>query len=158
MRQRGPGGPRGMGVGAMAFGAEAFAPRFLLNRRARLALTDDQTKQLEALATETEQARDKAATEGQAHRDKMRALWTADPIDVNALEAEARAGMQTTQAVELQAITNIAKAKALLTPEQRGRVEGWVDARRWGMRRYGRGHEGSMGGRGMGTRGWMRRF
>jgi Spy/CpxP family protein refolding chaperone len=146
-----------MGVGAMAFGTEAFAPRFLLNRRTQLALTDDQAKQLEALASEMEQARDKAATEGQAHRDKMRTLWTAEKTDVNALQAEARAGMQARQAVELQAITNIAKARALLTPEQRGRVQGWLDARRWGVRRYNRGRDGPMGGRGMGGRGWMRR-
>jgi Spy/CpxP family protein refolding chaperone len=149
-----------MGIGAMAFGAEAFAPRFLLNRRVPLALTDDQAKQLEALAGEIEQARAKAATEGQAHRDKMRSLWTAERIDANALQAEARAGMQARQAVELQAITNTAKAKALLTPEQRGRVEGWLDARRWAMRRYerGRGPAAPMGGRGMGMRGRMRRL
>jgi Spy/CpxP family protein refolding chaperone len=161
-RQRGPMGPqgfRGMGPGGLAFGAQAFAPRVLLNRREQLALTDDQAKQLEALAGELDQARDKMTTEQQAHREKMRALWTAEKIDVTALQAEARAGMQAAQAMELQTITNIAKAKALLTAEQRGRVEGWADSQRWGMRRSGRGPAGAMGrGPAMGMRGRMRRF
>jgi Spy/CpxP family protein refolding chaperone len=154
-------GPRGrQGFRRMEFGAAAFAPRALLNHREQLALTDDQAKQLEALATDMQQARDKAMTERQAHRDRMRALWTADKIDVSALQAEARAGMQAAQTLELQALTNVAKAKALLTAEQRGRVEGWADAHRWGMRRSGRGRAGGpMGwGPGMGMGGRMRRF
>lgn len=162
--QQHPGARGPQAFGGMEFGAGAFAPRALLNRRERLALTDEQAKQLEALATEMQQARDEAATERSAHREKMRALWTADKIDVAALQTEARAGMQAAQGVELQAITDIAKAKALLTPEQRGRVEGWADAQRIGMRRFERGRWGPMMWRGrgfqpgMGMRGGMRRF
>jgi Spy/CpxP family protein refolding chaperone len=163
MRMQQQPGPQGQqAFRGAGFGASAFAPRALLNRRERLALTDDQAKQLEALATEMEQGRDKVAAEAQAHREKMRALWDADKIDVSALQAEARAGMAARQAVELQAITNMAKAKALLTAEQRGRVEGWADAHRWGMRRMGRGRAAGPMGQGpqsgMGIRGRMRRF
>ncbi len=155
-QQPGPRGPQAFR--GMEFGVGAFAPRALLNRRERLALTDEQAKQLEALATEMQQARDKAQTERTAHREKMRALWTAEKIDVAALQGEARTGMQAAQAVELQAITDIAKAKALLTPEQRGRVEGWADAHRWGMRNAGRRPMMGGGQAGMGMRGRMRRF
>jgi Spy/CpxP family protein refolding chaperone len=164
MRRQGPPGPQGpRAFNGAGFGVTGFAPRFLLGRRERLALTDDQAKQLEALATETEQARDKAMAGAKTHREKMRDLWAAERIDVSALQAEARAAMQTEQAAHLQALTNVAKAKALLTAEQRGRVEGWADARRWGMRRFGRGQgpAGPMGRGprpGNGPRGPMRRF
>jgi Spy/CpxP family protein refolding chaperone len=161
--------PRGLqAFHGAEFGASAFAPRFLLNRRERLALSDEQAKQLEVLATEMEQGRDTVAADAQAHREKMRALWAADRIDVNALQTEARAGMQAAQAAELQVITSTAKAKALLTAAQRGRVEGWADSRQWGMRQRGmrqfgrgRGPAGPVGGGpqpGMGMRGRLRRF
>lgn len=159
---RRPQGPAGMrAFRGAGFGMTAFAPRALLNRRARLDLTDDQVKQLEVFASDMEQARDKTMTEVRAHRDKMRELWDADPIDVNAIQSEARALMQVQQTAHLQSLTDIAKAKALLTPEQRGRVEGWADARRWGRRGPGRGPGAGFMGRGArswdGPRGPMRR-
>jgi hypothetical protein len=40
-----------------------------------------------------------------------------------------QAMMQTEQTARIAAATSIASAKAVLTPEQRGRVQGWADAR-----------------------------
>jgi Spy/CpxP family protein refolding chaperone len=159
-------GPQGMGrMGAfqgVGFGMMAFAPRALVARRARLELTDDQVKQLETLASDMEQARDKTMTEVRSHRDKLRELWDASQIDVNAVQSEARALMQVQQAAHLQELTDVAKAKSLLTAEQRGRVEGWAEARRWSRRGPGFRPGAGFMGRGSqsrnGPRGPMRRF
>jgi Spy/CpxP family protein refolding chaperone len=116
----------------------------LLNRRERLDLTDDQVKQLEALATEVRQAHEKAATDAKPHEEKLEELWKADQPDVNAIQAEMRALMQVRQTAASAAVTATARAKGLLTDEQRGRVEGWADGRRMGMERrmemHGRAH------------------
>lgn len=60
--------------------------------------------------------------------------WNADRPDTAVLRRSARALMQTQQAAHLAALTAAAQAKGVLTPEQRGRVEGWADARMMRMR------------------------
>jgi Spy/CpxP family protein refolding chaperone len=116
----------------------AFAPQMLLNRRERLELTDDQAKQLETLSAEVKAARDKADADTRPRQEKLAELWKAEKPDAAAIQAEMRALMQARQAAALTATGAAAKAKGLLTAEQRGRVEGWADARRAG-RGFGRG-------------------
>jgi Spy/CpxP family protein refolding chaperone len=126
-----------MGMGP---GQSVFAPQMLLNRRTPLALTDDQVKQLEALSTEVQQVHEKAQADGKPHQEKLAELWKADQPDAAALQAEMRALMQTHQTAALSATAAAARAKGLLTAEQRGRVEGWGDARRMMQgRRFGPG-------------------
>ena len=137
-------------------GLGIYAPQVLLNRRTQLNLTDDQAKQLEALSTELQQARAKADTALKAHHEKMLELWKADRPDVNAIQNEARAGMQLRDNMEIAQLGAAAKAKGLLTAEQRGFIQGWQDAHRG--RGMGRGMQGGPGmGRGMRQgRGMMR--
>jgi Spy/CpxP family protein refolding chaperone len=127
-------GPLGMGPAG-----GVFAPRMLINRRERLELTDEQVKQLEALSAEVTQAGDKADVDARPHQEKLTELWKADQPDAAALQAEMRAMMQARQTAALTATAAAAKAKGLLTAEQRGRVEGWADARRAPGRRFERG-------------------
>jgi Spy/CpxP family protein refolding chaperone len=141
--------PDGLGAGVMA-----FAPRVLLNRRDQLNLTDDQVKQLETLSTDLQQARAKADTALRAHHDKMLDLWKADRPDASAIQSEARAGMALRDNLMIAELGAAAKAKGLLTAEQRGFLQGWQDAHRGG---FGRGMGRGMG-RGPGAgRGMMRR-
>ena len=127
-------GPLGPGPRAGVFG-----PQRLLNFRQRLELTDEQVKQLEALATADREAHDKAAADAKPHEEKLAELWKADTPDAAAIQGEMRALMQARQTAALTAAAGTAKAKALLTDEQRGRVEGWIEGRRMGGGRFNRG-------------------
>jgi Spy/CpxP family protein refolding chaperone len=138
-----------------------FAPQVLLNRRERLELTGEQVTQLEALSAEVKQVRDKAEADAKPHHEKLAELWKADQPDAAALQAEMRALMQSHQAAALSAAAASAKAKGLLTAEQRGRVEGWADARRMQGRRFERGMgwgDGPRWGAGYRMQPRMRRF
>jgi Spy/CpxP family protein refolding chaperone len=166
-----PSGPRaGMGMG-MGMGPRmgapvggpnggAFSPQMLLNRRQRLQLTDDQAIQLEALATEIRKAHDEAATAAKPHEEKLRELWQADKPDVQAIQSEMQALMTARHGAALAAASAAARAKGLLTAEQRGRVEGWADGRGMGARGPDRGMRRDGPRRGMGFRMQprMRRF
>jgi len=116
-----------------------FGPQRLLNFQQRLELTDEQVTQLEALAKATRDAHDKAAADAKPHEEKLAELWKADQPDAGAIQSEMRALAQARQAAGLAAAANTAKAKGLLTDEQRGRVEGWVEGRRMGGRGFNRG-------------------
>jgi Spy/CpxP family protein refolding chaperone len=141
----------GMGMMDQMAGVMAFSPRVLLNRRSQLNLTDDQVKQLEALSTDLQQVRAKADTSLRAHHEKMAELWKADRPDVNGIQNEARAGMAVRDNVAVAELGAAAKAKALLTAEQRGFLQGWQDAHRGGFgRAMGRGM-GRGGRQGPGT-------
>ena len=157
-----PPGPRPMGMGPRMAAEDRgphggmFGPQMLLNRRQRLELTDEQTTQLEALATEIRQAHDKAAADAKPHEEKLRELWQADQPDVQAIQSEMQALMAARHAAGLAGATAMAKAKGLLTAEQRGRVQGWADARGMGPRHFDRGARDRGPHRGAGYR--MHRF
>lgn len=137
MRQRlhqppGAGGGREMGMRGVP-----FAPELLIERRGVLELSPEQVGQLEALAQEAAEVRTAADQARDAHRTRMAELWQADQPDPQAITGEMKAMMAIQQEAQLAAAAAAAKAKALLTPEQRGRVEGWGDARRALMGRRG---------------------
>lgn len=138
---------RGFRMGAQGPGPMqgAFAPQLLLQRKERLSLTEDQVKQLEALATASREAQEKAATDARPHADKIRELWQADQPDAKAIETEMRALMEARHAAGMVAMTGIAKAKGLLTPEQRARVEGWAETRGMAGRGFSRGQAWNRG-------------
>ena len=159
-----PPAPRaGMGMGPrMAAGERGpqggmFAPQMLLNHRRRLELTDPQATQLEALATEMRQAHDKADADAKPHEEKLQELWDADQPNVQAIQSEMQAVMQARHAAGLASAGAMARAKGLLTAEQRGRMEGWVAGRGMGSGRGGW-DEGPRRGAGYRMHRPMRRF
>jgi len=129
-------GPRGMfpfmGAG---MGMGLYAPDRLVNRRDVLGLTPDQVSRLDALAQDAKQARDKAQADAKPHWDQLADLWKQATPDVAQITQQAQAAMQAMEAAHLAQLTAAAQAKAVLTPEQRGRVAGWADALRQRMNR-----------------------
>ena len=146
-------GPRGMfpfmGAG---MGMALYAPDRLVNRRDVLGLTPDQVSRLDALAQNAKQVRDKAQADAKPHWDQLTQLWKQATPDVAQIKQEAQAAMQAMEAAHLAQLTAAAQAKAVLTPEQRGRVAGWGDALRLRMDRGVR----MRGGMGAGMPGRMR--
>ncbi len=122
MGRRGPPGLPGM---RMAI----YSPTVLLERREALALTPDQVTKLSTLENDVRAAREKAQTDGKPHRDELAKLWEQSVPDVTQIRTHAQAMMQVEQTAQLAALLSTAQAKAVLTPEQRGRVQGWADAR-----------------------------
>jgi hypothetical protein len=123
-----------------------YAPSHLLERRDLLALSTEQVSQLESLATELEEAHQAADAEAGAHHAQVMQAWQADAPDPSRLRAHAEAAMAAQHQAHLALLTAAAQAKGLLTPEQRGRVQGWLDARQ--MMMYQR-MQGMMGGAGL---------
>lgn len=121
--------PRGPGPGML------FAPGTLLRHGERLNLSEQQVSQLDALAAETRSAAAKADSVARVHEHRLQELWKADKPDANAIRRETEALMQARHAAGLTAMTNAAKAKALLNAEQLGRMEGWAEGRRAAVRR-----------------------
>jgi Spy/CpxP family protein refolding chaperone len=116
--------------------AVVFQPSRLIDRREMLGLTPDQVARLEALAQEVRQARERADTTARAQHQRLRELWNAPTPDPAQIRSAAQAAMQTRQAAALAALEAAAKARAVLTPEQRGRVAGWADGARMRMDRW----------------------
>lgn len=119
--------------------AVAFSPRFLLGMRETLQLTDEQVSQLEGLAGEMRDASEQQHEVMREHRDELRQAWRADRPDVDAMRTHALAMMEARQNVGLTGLTARAQAKGLLNETQRGRVQGWMEARsmRRGSRPFG---------------------
>lgn len=140
MMPMGRGMMRGMAVVA------AFSPGHLLSRRDALGLTDQQVTQLQALDKQVRDAHQKAMASAKTERDALVAAWKAEQPDATQVRGHAQALMQAMQSAHLAMLGAAAQAKGLLTPEQRGHVEGWLEARRMraaprmrGMRGWHRG-------------------
>jgi Spy/CpxP family protein refolding chaperone len=114
-----------------------YAPDRLVDRRAALNLTPEQVSRLESLAQEARTARAQADTAARTHEEPLRALWDADAPDVRAIETHMQAANAARQAGQLAAARAAARAKAVLTPEQRGRVDGWREGARAMVHRRG---------------------
>jgi Spy/CpxP family protein refolding chaperone len=107
----------------------AFNPQFLVQRREALNLSEEQVTQLEALAAETRSAHEALPATVREHVDALREAWRAETVDVEAVERHTRAIMDAQQEASLAAVTASARARGLLSAEQRGRMEGWVEGR-----------------------------
>jgi Spy/CpxP family protein refolding chaperone len=139
--QRRPLGPRGQAFGPrMAIGNRAgpaqigrqgmaFNPQLLIQRREALDLSDEQVTQLEALAAETRSTREALPATIREHADALREAWRAETTDVGAIERHTRAILDAQQQAAMAAVTATARARELLSAEQRGRMEGWVEGR-----------------------------
>jgi Spy/CpxP family protein refolding chaperone len=130
----------------------AFAPRFLLAQRELLELSDEQVAQLEVLDAAAEEQRRQAMEAERASREALDDAWQEPQPDPEAIRRHAQVAMEARQSIQLDRLEQAARAKALLTPEQQSRLQGWVAGRRAGMRQRGmgpgRGPSGHEDGRG----------
>jgi len=128
-----PGGARVTG-----FAVGMFNPSHLLERRETLDLTPEQVTRLSTLETELRAAQEKTANDAKPQREELEKLLEQSAPDVTQVRTRAQALMQAEQAMRLATLTTAVQAKAVLTAEQRGRVQGWADGgRAVGMRRPG---------------------
>ncbi len=106
--------------------AMAFTPDHLLARKDSLNLTPQQITRLTALRDAAKTAHDAAAAAGKMHMDAMAQAMNAASPDTAAVKAhfqEAHAGMGKAMWAMLAAA---AQARAVLTDEQRARVDRWA--------------------------------
>ena len=107
-------------------GVHAYGAEMLLDRKAELALTNDQVGKLEALAAEVKTAKAHAKQEHDLRHARIIEqfkLAKPDPLAVKAAGQEAMQDMAAAHGVELSAV---AGAKGLLTDAQRTKVDLWV--------------------------------
>jgi hypothetical protein len=107
---------------------QAYAPSALLVRKDALSLTADQVIRLQALADEAKQAGDKAKADHDSHHAMVVKMFEQSATDAAQVTQHAQAAMQAMTAGCVAEMTAAAKAKNVLTPEQRGRVQGRLDA------------------------------
>lgn len=132
-RRPGLGGP-----GMPGFAVAMFNPSHLLERREILGLTADQVTRISALENELKAAREKAETDAKPHREELEKALKSSSPDAAQVRTHAQAMMTAQQGAQLATLTTAVQAKAILTAEQRGRVQGWADGGpRMGLRRMG---------------------
>jgi Spy/CpxP family protein refolding chaperone len=118
--------------GAELPGMRAFSPRALVQRKDFLGLTEDQVSRLEQLNEELTGVHERALEEAQASQDALREAWQADQPDADVVRRYAQQAMEARQAAYLAMVGGAAQAKALLTPEQQSKMEGWMEGMRMG--------------------------
>jgi len=106
----------------------AFAPDHLLMRKDALGLTAQQVTRLTALRDAAKTAHDAAEADGKAHMGALAQAMQASAPDTGAVRLHFQGAQAAMGKAHLTMLTAAAQAKALLTDEQRGRVNGWVDA------------------------------
>jgi len=131
LRQRMREGRSQMGTAGM------YTPHWLIARKDMLGLTDAQLEQLEALNADAAAVREQAGEALKQSQHQLQEAWNAAQPDVSAVRRYALAGMEARQEIQLATLEGAARAKALLTPEQQGKLAGFVEGRRLGMRQRG---------------------
>ena len=116
----------GMGMPLM-MEIHTFSPQALLERSETLGLTPEQVQRLTTLQTETRAAHERTHPEVQARFAEAKTAWDAG--NMQAATAATQAGMQAMQAAHLGMQSAAGQARAILTGEQRARVQGWMDMR-----------------------------
>ena len=106
----------------------AFAPDHLLMRKDALGLTAQQVTRLTALRDAAKTAHDAAQADAKTHMDALAQAMQASAPDTGALRLHFQGAHAAMGKAHFTMLTAAAQAKALLTDEQRGRVNGWVDA------------------------------
>jgi Spy/CpxP family protein refolding chaperone len=144
-------GMMGGGMQGMPEGMGMPQPSRLVRMlKEELGLSDDQTKQLKPLVLQAIKTEIKQRADLHIAEIELGELLEADPVDMAQVEAKLKSieGLRTT--LRLTLIKAHEQAKALLTPEQRQKLEGLHDRMAGTMERMG---EGSMSGMGMMGRG-----
>lgn len=106
----------------------AFTPVHLLTRKEALGLTAPQVTRLEALRDAAKAAHDAAAADAQTHMQALGQGMAAAKPDTTAAKQHFQAAQAAMAKAQWAMLGAAAQAKAVLTDEQRGRVDGWVDA------------------------------
>jgi Spy/CpxP family protein refolding chaperone len=105
--------------------AMAFTPDHLLARKDSLNLTQQQITRLTALQDAARTAHDAAAKDARAHMEAIAEAFKAASPDSAALRTHFQAAHEGMGKAHWVMLAAAAQARAVLTPEQRGRVEQW---------------------------------
>ncbi len=133
-----------------------FSPGHLLRRSAPLELNEDQIAELTELRDGLEAAGREAHSGRSGTQSRMRELMGSDEPDLNAIREEFMSNHAALGEFQWARIEAGVNARNLLTDEQRGRVQGWGEARggnRGHQMRGGRSQRQRGGGRMMAPRG-----
>lgn len=106
----------------------AFAPEHLLSRKDVLGLTAQQVSRLTTLRDAAKAAHEAAGAEARRHFEALQPLLGGAAADTAALKQHFQAGHAAMGNAHWTMLRAAAQAKAVLTDEQRGRVNGWADA------------------------------
>lgn len=141
-RGRGPwGGNRMMGGEGRSMGRDmAFDPARLLARKDVLGLSPQQASRLTTLQKGVEPTFTSARTEIRKQHDAIAAIMKADAPDTAQLKQHLQALQSAVNNAHWARISTAIQARAVLNESQRGRVQGWADARRMGHFRGQRYH------------------
>ena len=132
------------GRAEMVAGIGMYTPHWLIARKDLLGLTEEQLSRLEQLNAEAAAVREHAGETLKQSQEQLQEAWKAAQPDASAVRRYALAGMEARQNVQLAMLEGAVRAKALLTPEQQGKLEGFVEGR--SMRQRGmRGQSGQSG-------------
>jgi hypothetical protein len=104
----------------------AFAPSHLLERKDSLGLTAQQVTRLTALRDAAKTAHDAAHAEAKAHMDGLAQAFRASAPDTSAVKLHFQAAHAAMGKAHWTMLAAAAQAKAVLTDEQRARVERWA--------------------------------
>lgn len=124
-----------------------FAPGHLLHRSEPLELTEGQIAELTGLRDGLEAAGREARSGRSERQSRMHELLGSDDPDLSAIREEFTRNHTALGEFQWARIEAGVNARSLLTDEQRGRVQGWGQARR------GNGGRQMRGGRSRGQRG-----
>ena len=108
--------------------AMAYAPDHLLARKDSLKLTTQQITRLTALRDAAKSAHDAAAADAKAHMGAMAQAWNAASPDTAAVKPHFQAAHTAMGNAHWVMLAAAAQAKAVLTDDQRARVERWAGA------------------------------
>jgi len=104
----------------------AFAPNHLLERKDSLGLTAQQVTRLTALRDAAKTAHDAAHADAKAHMDGLAQAFQAAAPDTNAVKQHFQAAHAAMGKAHWTMLAAAAQAKAVLTDDQRARVERWA--------------------------------
>lgn len=104
----------------------AFAPNHLLERKDSLGLTAQQVARLTALRDAAKTGHDAAHAEAKAHMDALAQAFQAAAPDTAAVKGHFQAAHAAMGKAHWTMLAAAVQAKALLTVEQRARVERWA--------------------------------
>lgn len=107
----------------------AFAPGNLLDHKDQLGLTAQQVTRLTQIRDAAKTAHDAAHHEAMSHMEELGKALAATAPDSAAVRAHFMGHHDAMGRAHMVMLRASIQAKAVLTPEQRGRVDGWTDAR-----------------------------
>jgi len=106
--------------------ATAYTPDHLLARKDSLKLTAQQITRLTVLQDAAKRTHDSAADDAKAHLDAMAQAFDAASPDTAALQQHFQAAHTAMGKAHWAMLAAAAQARAVLTDEQRARVERWI--------------------------------